>query len=149
MTGAPMGKKRMTDQCKGTKRLRGHHKGQDWACVEDSGCTPFSHEVECLYQTCRHFISARQQVVETQSLPVSQLPLLQWEQPWSPWRLPARLSVSPGMVSPVMWPGKPLKNDRSGFSTTVTSWPVTVQEDLHGSARTCNSQILHVLSRTS
>lgn len=71
-----MGRKGMTDQCKGTRRLRAHHKGQNLGSVKDSGCTPFSHGVECLYKTCQHFFSASQQVVETQSLPVNQLPLL-------------------------------------------------------------------------
>lgn len=71
-----MGRKEMTDQCKETKRLQAKHKGQDLGSAKNPGCTAFSHGVEYLYKTCQHFFSARQQVVETQSLPVNQLPLL-------------------------------------------------------------------------
>lgn len=69
-------RKGVTDACKWTKRLPAHHKGQNLGSVNNSWCTPVSHGVECLYRTCQHFYSARQQVVETQSFPAKQLPLL-------------------------------------------------------------------------
>lgn len=71
MTGAPIGRKGMTDQCKGTKRLRVHHRGQNLGSVNGSGWSPFSHGVGCLYKTCQRFFSTRQQVVEKPNLPQS------------------------------------------------------------------------------
>ena len=114
---------------KGNEGVKRAHRGSESGCCEQLGVSnPFSQGVGCLHTTCQRLFSTRQQVVGKPNLLAgSRQILLQKGPPWSPWRLPALVSVLPCMKSPVRWHGTPLIAQRSGFSTAVKSPPLVLQ----------------------